>query len=333
MTDPQTRRKSSFGSLPFLIIVVLGLVIGVYAAYWFWMAGEIRSGAEDWVEDQERMGRTVEYRDLSVAGFPSRFVLRAADPIIDAPDLGARWEGEELEIIAMSWNLNHLLGRSKGENEITLNSGETYTLTPDEKSMASVVFSDGFLKRVGMEVPSLKLTDSRGNTHTATGFAMRLAPMEDAPENLRVDVSLDEARLAAPLPQAEWLGDTLSEFLLQIEFQNFYPVAEGRMSEVEWKLDRNTIDLKLGAIDMGPLQAAVRANVAIDRDNSPDGTVGVHLQKPDELKAALAEAGLLDPDIERGINIISAMSRDDSFATVKVKDREISLLGQRLTTY
>ena len=111
-------------------------------------------------------------------------------------------------------------------------------------------------------------------------------------------------------------------FLLLIFFVILARVRDD--SHIQWKPADGTELVK---------PETMRVSVAIDRDNSPDGTVGVHLQKPDELKAALAEAGLLDPDIERGINIISAMSRDDSFATVKVKDREISLLGQRLTTY
>ncbi|MAK61316.1 MAG: hypothetical protein CMK09_10085 [Ponticaulis sp.] len=317
--------KSGCFSLPFIMFGVVGLVAALYSAYWVWMSGEIRKGAVDWVEAQRNWGSTVEYSDLSVSGYPFRFVLQADDPVMQNVLPQTRWEGETLQLIAQSWNLNHILIRIPGENDVRLPDRQEVTFYPGDKTIGSLVFKDGRLKRLGLEAPELNGEFGTGEAFELAGLSLGLAPMPDTATDLKLALSLDELSLPSAVDGAEWLGDQLDHLVVWIEVENFYPLVEGELTETEWKVDRNQIHLRRGELEMGPLKAASQASVTLDRDNNPDGTVGVHLLEPETLKSALEAEGVMTRDIETVINTLKAINSNGAFATVKVKDRKFSL--------
>ncbi|MAP94409.1 MAG: hypothetical protein CMK07_05600 [Ponticaulis sp.] len=326
-------RKSSSGKFPFFLTGFVLVVVAIYCGYWVWMSGVIKQGALDWVDDQRAMGREVSYSDLSVGGFPFRFVLEAENPILGDPDMQSRWEGDQLQMIAMSWNLHHIMVRTPGANFLSLPDLEPFTLTASSKSIASLRIEDGYLRRFGLTFPEAEAITETGRQFTLTGFELGLAPMPNSPDDLQFALSLETLDLPNAIPDAEWLGEEVRELIIWIEVEDFYPVAEGRKSQVDWRLDESKIHLRRGEIDMGPLDLASRASFTLDRDLNPDGTVGVHLSRIDELKAALRTAGLLTTENEFVITTIGNISKNDNFATVRVQDRKISLLGRTLAEY
>ena len=328
-----TAKKRSGPSLPFILFFLVVIAVAAYCGYWVWMSGEVKKGADQWVQDQRDAGMTVEYSSLKVGGFPFRFVLEEKDQMIAKPDVNYRWEGEQLQLIAQTWNLNHILVRSPGENFTRLPNGEGVVLTPGDKSIASLRFSDGYVKNFGVQFPELTGRFDNGDEFELTDLIIGLAPKGDAPDDVKFRVTLGELKLPSTLPAAEWLGRDVENFVIMAEIEHFYPVVEGRMSVTEWRVDRSKIKLLIGEILMGPLKLAAKSNITLDRDFNPDGTVGINLQQVTELKDALYAEGVLTPDVEQAINSVNALSQNGAFATVKVENRTVSLLGNELFRY
>ncbi len=325
------RRASWFplalGSLVFLVIIA-------YSLYWVILSGELKKGVEDWAEDQRRAGMTVEYADMTMSGFPFRFVLTTTDPVMGSDRDGWQWAGEELKLVAQSYNLYHVLAFAPGSSEISLPDGQVITALPDDKSKASFRFSkDWKLKQVGLSVPSLEARQSGEVIAQIEALDLGLRPMPDNASNLQFALSAERASVTDLPEDIAWLGTDLDHFVLWVEMENFYPLAEGELSETEWRVDGNKIHVRRGEIAWGPLEAAARASVSVTRDNDVNGTVGVHLKNADALKQALDEAGLLTDEIRSGISTLALMSQNDNFATVQLKDRGIYLLGNKLGEY
>ena len=109
-------KKKGFFTLPVNLFILVVILSALYCGYWFVMSGVILKGANEWVDEQRTIGRTVSYSDMKVTGFPYRFVLDVEEPAIYAPDLRARWEAETLQLIAMSWASERSLPNRPGES-------------------------------------------------------------------------------------------------------------------------------------------------------------------------------------------------------------------------
>lgn len=329
----KTSKKKGWFTLPVGLVLTVLILFGAYSGYWVWMSGEVLKGAHDWVDDQRARGNTVEYSDLSISGYPYRFVLEAKDPVIEDLELDSQWWGETLQLIAMSWNLNHIIVRTPGENLIELPTGDRVTLFPSDKSAASLIFEDGHLRRFGMEFPRLDGALQTGEAFEVSDLTLSLTPMPETPENLRFSLMSGEGTLPRLIPGAEFLGQALNEFVLWVEVENFYPLVENDIDEIDWKIDENKVEVRRAQIDMGPLDLSTRASFFLDRDNNPDGTLGVYLERGDDLKDALREAGLLTGETEQIINTLALISERGGFVTVKLEDRKATYLGQTLFEY
>ena len=52
---------------------------------------------------------------MTVTGWPYRFVLDTKAPEIRAAQTNSAGQGERLELVAMSWNLFHIIARAPGQ--------------------------------------------------------------------------------------------------------------------------------------------------------------------------------------------------------------------------
>lgn len=331
MADKKTR-KSGSGFLWFLGSSVF-LVVVLYCVYWIWMAGEIKKGTLTWVDDQRALGNAVQYDDLEVKGFPYRFVLEATNPVIEDRSVMAAWSGEKLQLIAMSWNLGHIMIRSPGENAVRPLLDTDFPevrFSLGSKATASMRFEEGYTRRVGLKIPDTTVQVGEDRSYRIQALDFGLRPLPSAKPNLQGALSFERLELANPIPDADFLGQTVENVVIWVEVEQFFDVIEGRMSQSAWQASNSKIHLRRGEVEFGPLQAAARASVSIDANNTPNGTVGVHLKNGDELKRALEEAGQLNQETEQAINTLSAMSANDNFATVVLRDRGVYFLNQKI---
>ena len=329
----KTPGKKSFFTLPVWLVLTTLFLFGMYSVYWVWMAGEIYKGAQSWIEDQRGLGYEMTYSEMYVSGWPYRFVLDAKAPEIRDPFNKLSWKGERLQLVAMSWNLYHIIGLAPGVSEITLSDGTSYTITPAKKSAASLKLNKGFMREFRLSLPALEGETRAGQPFDLTNLTLGLRPMPDTPDTLQFSLSVEDMNLPERPRNAEWLGQNLHHLVIWLEVESFYPLLEGEITPVDWRLDKNKLELRRGEVDWGPLDIAARASVVLDRETNPDGTVGIHLERSEDLKAALITSGNMTPETEALINTISLLSKNDNFATVKVKDRGVYYLNNKLTAH
>lgn len=331
MSKVKTRKKSYF---PLWMGGIIILTIGAYTVYWIWMAAQLKAGVDDWVQDQRQMGLEIDFSDMTMSGYPFRFVLKTKDPVIASPREGWRWEGETLQLVAQSYNLYHIIGFAPGENEISLPDGRDFTLIPAKKSAASLTFSgDWKVKEFRMTLPGLEASLNGEKLASLDGLNLGLRPMPNAKTDLQLALEIGQLNLAETLKDMEWLGPELDDLVLWLEVENFYPLVENKLSPTEWRVDGNKLHIRRGEINWGPLDLATQASLKLDRDLQPDGTIGVFLEKPDELKKGLTEAGLMTDSLNSAIGLIALASENGKFTTVKVKDRTVSITGITLGTF
>lgn len=286
-----------------------------------------------WVDGQREIGRDIEFSSLHVGGYPYRFVLYVDDPEINAPDIPARWQAETLQIIAMAWNLNHVILRSPGTNDIWPPNSPHFRFEIDESSSASLVFEDGFPRRFGAEFPTLLTTINEDKSYELDGVSFGLRPMPDRTANLQLALSAEEMRFSAPITGVEWLGDQIDTLTLWMEIDNFFPFVEREITETDWKLDENQIQIVRGDFEMGPLDISTLASVTLDRENNPDGSFSFYLDRPDELIAAMDADGRVPAGVTDIARFVADSSARGDPLTLEIENREIRVFDRVITRY
>ena len=329
-----TETSKKKGQLPFWLGGGLLLVILVYSVYWFWMAGQLRTGVHEWIADHHEDGYVMTFDKQSVGGYPFRFVLTFDQPAIANTVEGWSWKSEQLKLVSQSYNFYHLMAFAPGESTIKLEGYDALKITPGKKSAASFIFDNDYnLKRFGMSLPQADVQygdDYRFDIHE---LGLGLEPLPDNEENLKLKLNVDHLNVVASPENLSWLGPKMDELIVWIEVENFYQIVRGEIDAKGWRRNENQLHLRRGEIDWGPLDAATRASVRFDEKLDPYGFVGVHLERQDELRSALDSVGLLTNDINFAIATIAYLSQNDNFATVEVRDRTFYAFKRKVGTY
>lgn len=329
-----SRTSSASGKFPFWLggVVLLGLI--TYTLYWFFMAGELRSRSAGWIEQQRSSGYDISYSKTSLGGYPFRFVLRFETPSVSNASEGWSWRGEELRLVAQTYNLHHILIFSPGENLIRVKDQPDIVITTRDKSVASVRLDDDFQpESFGMTLPEAGLRFGDAFDFEIRGLGLGLEPMPDNAENLKFKLAIDQVEIVRVPEELVFLGPSIDELILWLEADNFYSLIRGKVSPEDWRAAENALHLRRGEIDWGPLDAATKASVRFDEARNPYGTVGIHLEREDELRSALDSVGLLTDEVNLTIAAIAYLSQDNNFATLEVRDRTFYAFRRKIGTY
>lgn len=162
--------------------ILLGLAAGLYAGWWFWLAGEVRARLDGWAAAMRLDGRTAGYTELSVSGFPGPLRINLTG--LDATDPEGGWTLAVPALLAAlsPWDITRLDGNFTGPLRLSVDKGPAtgrYRLDAGSNAV-SLDRSDGGTLRVS-------LSDVR-------------AAREDTQETLRVeDVKLTLNRGSIPV--------------------------------------------------------------------------------------------------------------------------------------
>lgn len=319
-----------------LIAVAVGIALLIlgWTVYWFILAAQLQKGVENWAVTQNEAGLEVGYSSLNVTGYPFRFSLTMKDPQISNPVSGLNWKGEKLNLVAQSYNLQHVIGFAPGESLVGLANGRELKVTPAKKSAISLRFDNDWKpKVVRLSLPGL-LVEEDGHTRIdAKSISLSLRPMPDNRNSLQAAFAVEETQISGLPQHFDWLGNDLKEAMIWLEVENFYPLLRGDLTDTEWRVDGNKIRLARGEIIWGPLDLASRADIQLDRDMEPKGTFGIHLERTEELIAALEAAEMIQEQIKPLIRTIGLVSAKNEFTSVEIRDGGIYYFGRRLTEY
>ena len=329
-----TSQKKTSSRLPFLLGGVVFLMIAAYCVYWFVMAGELRKGVDTWVNDQRAAGHTVTYSKMKLGGFPYRFSLRVNDPVIASPVEGWSWAGTELTLVAQTYNLQHLLAFSPEKNVFKVEGQPDTMISPGPKSVASLKFDAAYnLTDFGLTVPTAKVEHGDATAFQVNDLGLSLNPMPDNADNLKFKLAVKQISIDKIDDDLVWLGPTADELIVWLEVEKFYPLIRNELSETEWRQAGNKLHLRRGQVDWGPLDLATKASVRLDDNLDPNGTIGVHLERTNDLKSALQKAGKLTDEANLAISAFGFFSNGDKFVDLEVRERSIYAFDRRLTSY
>lgn len=329
-----SRTVSSSGKFPFWLGGGILLLLITYTIYWFFMVGELRARTSEWIDQQRSSGQDISYSKTSLGGFPFRFVLRFETPSVSNAEEGWSWQAEELQLVAQTYNLQHILIFSPGDNLIRIKDQPDTVITTGNNSVASLKLDDDFQpERFGMTLPEAGL--SFGNTFEfgIRGLGLGLEPMPDNTENLMLKLAIEQVEIVRVPEEMTFLGPSIDELIVWLEADNFYSLVRGEISPGDWRAAENALHLRRGEIDWGPLDAATKATIRFDEALNPYGTLGIHLEREDELRSALDSVGLLTDEVNLTIGAIAYLSQDNSFATVEVRDRTFYAFRKKIGTY
>ncbi|KCZ91634.1 DUF2125 domain-containing protein [Hyphomonas johnsonii] len=326
LVEPLAKRRRSRFWLYFpFVLFILGVL--VYSAYWIYARAEIERGVDEWVAAERADGAIVDFSSREIGGYPFRFELEVTDPVYQ-PARMAKWEGETLQVVMQPWNWHHIIGRAPGHSVVTDRLGIRHSFDIDRKSAGSLSWTADGIRRAAIDLHDVSaLID--GQAYTTKGFSLNLAPGKDAPDDLLVALQWDALTLDAAPAEAPWLGTDLQASRLIVEIHNFYPawVRSGGDPERLYEAFMDTgggIDLGQALLGWGPLKFGAKGNLTAE-NGKVNGSFGVRIDDPEDLKAALKSAGRWRLQEQATVATLETASKDGGFLTFTVKDNKVMI--------
>ncbi len=326
-THLRSRRRGLF--IPFLM---LALIVAGWTAFWLYMRTHLDESVDKWVADQRAAGVEVTYQSRAITGYPFRYALTLGDPRMSDPNLGYTLAGERFELVMQPWDWNHVIARAPGRNTLTLAGGRTWDVLLGEAAALSVSWDDVRLQRVSLSLPNTRIQDGGVTIGRFENFTFHIGPVPDAEADLRVAVDWTALQLPAAPARVSFLGSALEAGAIKLIFTHGAAALDSPDPLLSWMEADGRLDIAQVDIDWGPLDLQVAGEVGTDVQGRPKGSVRVRLERADELKAAMATAGLLTEDVRLGIDALALMTQGPQGAAPFVlRDGGLYFSGQRLS--
>ena len=137
--------------------------VAAYSAWWLNLAHGLPATIAAQVEAARAAGYEVEAAAPTVEGFPFRIVVRLPRLVLGAPGAkgSPRYEGEQISLVAQPWNLNHLIIRADGTEQLswqaTGEASRTSLMINANRAFASLVLRDGGVERLALDLTEPRL--------------------------------------------------------------------------------------------------------------------------------------------------------------------------------
>ncbi|MCI4645449.1 MAG: DUF2125 domain-containing protein [Hyphomonadaceae bacterium] len=329
----------SKGHRPGLITILFALVVIAclaWSAYWFIARSVISQGIDDWIEEQRVLGFEVDYASRELSGFPFRFVLDLEDPSYGMPAAGAEWRADALQIVMQPWNYNHAIARAPGRHKVQLSARQDDSVQAvlGPRSAMSLRWDSVGIRQVSMALDEFSVQLAGDPAMEVDAFEFHLRPAPGVPEMLQLETHWQEVRLpGAPPDDMAFLGPVIGPSILRAELDQGVPAfAEtgGDLIAVAVAL-RNGGELRVPQImvEWGPAHLGGRLNLAAP-DNQVAGSIGVRIEKADELRAALRADGQMTEELGIYIDALEAASANGGFLPLPIRNDGIYFLGNRV---
>lgn len=313
------KNKVTWPSLGFLVLV------GLYTAYWFHMAGRIEDGIKDWAKDQAREGTEVAWTSLEVSGYPYRLVatLKEPDIFVTEGDRSPRWHGDELRIISQAWSFNHVILEFLGTQTIEVEERESpvgrplarqaYRVTGSAMRM-SLMLNRGKVRQADTVLSDLIVDIAQIGDYRPAPLQDEITHMEIARVEVhsRVRASEDdglgaiahdfvfEARdIASDRKTPDGFEEVLSRMALNFTrtSDEMPGLHNGSLKTVRRSLTDKAEGLTLHemAIDWQPVTVSLSGKLKSKEGRQPSGTLDLTLKGHRDLVRALEDEGEMEP--------------------------------------
>lgn len=307
----------------FLPFALLLLAVGGHAVYWVMVAGGVDQRAKAWISAQERAGYEIEHQGLNVRGYPFRFSVRVAAPVIGAPasDGGWRAEFQRLDATAQFYNLDHwIVTLGSPARLATQVDGEAavYLLNADAARI-SLAASSGTTTRVGADLDGFTLSTESGPAALVERVGqVRLSGFLDEQDRLSfaleaLDVQLAQSQLEPEVISA--FGSTAQRVRLSGALTHWSTLIAA-VDPYVWTGDGGRLEIAGAQLVWGPADINGSGEITLDPLMRPTGRLSLVVTDPDTLIGALEAAGLVYDEQGQALRLFALMAprRDTGIA-------------------
>lgn len=281
-----------------LFFIVLFAAFG-WSAYWFAGATAQRMALDGWLDQRRADGWVADARDLAVTGYPNRF-----DTIITGLDLadprsGWAWSAPEFQILALSYQPNHIIAVWPGTQ--TIASPGTRTEIRADIMRGSVRFAANTglaLEQAIVELKTIGLGNSRGwDAALGSGqLSVRRADKSTAP-GYAYDVNMTARDMILPGPVQRRLDPTgvLPDTIPRAEIR-VTPVFDAPWDRAAIETGAPDLDiLNVGNIsfEWGAMELTVTGRLDADATGTADGHLNIIARNWREMLDIAVRAGWL----------------------------------------
>ncbi|MFT4743645.1 MAG: hypothetical protein ACI91Z_001621 [Yoonia sp.] len=281
-----------------LTLIVIALA-GIYSGYWFIGASATERAANAQMSELNTAGWTVEFTDLSTAGFPSRFDTSLTDLHLESPDRRTVWDAPFVQALSLSYKPNEVI-LALPEQQTLIHGGVALDIA-SSGLLASLTFAPTpALGLVNLTAETGPLTMSGPNSVVFSATkgiaALRLAGPTENQYDAYLDLDgftlpSDLRRILDPagkLP-ASFAQITLdSSIVFDHPIDRFSPVFPPRPTQ---------ITLNGMTVTWGDLQLRGKGEVTVDISGIPTGRITISAQNWRELIGLAVNTGLLDQGV------------------------------------
>ncbi len=290
--------------LTFLVV----FIAAIYSGYWFLGARAVKDAAADGIATAEQDGWQIDYADLRVVGFPSRFDTTVSEITVTPPDGLWSWQGPFLQVFALSYQPNNVIAAFPSTQSLRI--GDETLQIMAEGLRASGGFranTDLSFKAATIEAGATTVTSDLGWTAAMDRALLALRETADTPRNYDFYADADQITLPAGFVAGFDSEGALTDQITRLS-------VDGRI-QLDQPVDRHAseplaeaIELRSFTLDWGQVAVTAKGEVAIDPAGIPEGRITFKTAQWPVLIDLAVSAGLIQPGVAPTvINLAKAM--------------------------
>jgi len=283
-----------------LASLMAALAIG-YAAYWFHVAGELRKGVEDFLDQRRAEGWVVELETMEGRGFPLRVTLELTGLRLGHPS-GSSWRADRLAILLNPLDPLGMTLDLAGHHAVTLPlpGGEAWRaiLSAAPATLSARLRPDGGVDSLSAAATALALEQAGEDPVTAEGLTLhfdRLRPTGPGHDQASAGFTLALAGVTVPEVPGGVLDRRIATLQLEGQVMGTPPAGPPGPAMAAWSAEGGVVELNRVALDWAPLSLDGDATLAFDAAMQPLLASSAHIRGWAEMVVRLVRAGLLEP--------------------------------------
>jgi hypothetical protein len=278
------------------VVVVIAVVVGVYTAIWVTIADRLKEGAIGWAQAQRAEKIKVEWRRLSVTGFPFAFrvefttALMRDDALSPAPELHVAaltgtvrpWDFDDWKLVAPA-------GLS-----VDMAAADNHPAIQVAARLVTGALSVGAQGDTTIWLTAHDATSSTGAGAITVKrsewwvIVPAQSPRTHSDPDFSLAAALHDITLPAALPA---LGKTVDEIAFGAVAKGVIPDGPLPKAIAAWRDSGGTVELNNLRIVAGQMAANGSGTLALDQELQPMGGFSGSVEGYDQIMAALVANG------------------------------------------
>ncbi len=293
----------------FTVVLIAALA---YSGYWYYIARTIEDRMARVSHDLKASGYDLDYEDVSVSGYPYRFVVEMGDARLQSKGRDGMLSAETplLQAITQPWKPDHwIVIAEKARTDLVLKRSETLEIVSESSLIrGSLVFIDGALARTGIEMENVTLSSPSQSFRPMEVEKMEIhirrthieradTPSKDGLFEAKIaDVALTLRNAVISGEGSPALGKKIAKFDLDTTLRGTRPLAWSAEELAVWRDSGGTLDLNRLALEWGRLSIKADGDFALDEAFRLLGAVTLHIKGADALIGHLAARDMISAE-------------------------------------